>query len=243
MISVCIATYNGALFIKEQLNSMLSQLQADDEIIISDDGSTDATLSIIQRYHDSRIRVIHHSRNTPINPHSVWDRMACVRKNFEEALKQAKGDVIFLADQDDVWMPDKVEKVLANMSDKAFCVVHDCKVVDGDLQTINESMFSSYRPCFNRLGWLWKSPFMGCCMVVRKEVLTKALPIPDCVEYDTWLGVISSAMGEVQILKQPLILYRRHGKNISTCSQKSENPLLTKLQRRYFLIKNLIKKI
>lgn len=240
MISVCIATYNGALFIQEQLNSILPQLQSDDEIIISDDGSTDATLSMIHRYQDSRIRIIHHSRNATINPDSVWDRMACVRNNFEEALKQAKGDVIFLSDQDDVWMPDKVEKVLASMTDKTLCVVHDCKVVDGDLQIIDESMFDRYRPCFNRIGWLWKSPFMGCCMVVRKEVLTKALPIPACVEYDTWLGVVASSMGEVRILRQALILYRRHGKNISTCSQKSKNPLATKLQRRYFLIKNLI---
>lgn len=240
MISVCIATYNGEAFIHAQLESILSQLHDDDEIIISDDGSTDNTLCIIRQYQDSRIHVISHHKFKE-KAVSVWDKMTCVRENFEEALKYAKGDVIFISDQDDVWLPNKVQSVLDSMSIETSCIVHDCKIVNNDLHVINNSMFQIYSPCFNRWGWLWKSPFMGCCMAIRREVIQRALPIPINVEYDTWLGIVASKMGTLKVIHEPLILYRRHGNNISTCSQKSNNNLLTKLQRRYFVIKNLVK--
>ena len=96
MISVCIATYNGERFIREQIDSILRQLSSDDEIIVSDDGSTDDTISIINSIDDKRIRIIEGPRK-----HSPTH-------NFECAMKEAKGYYIFLADQDDVWKPNKV---------------------------------------------------------------------------------------------------------------------------------------
>ena len=97
MISVCVATYNGEKFIREQIESILCQLSSDDEIIVSDDGSTDGTIVIINCIGDKRIRIIEGPRK-----HSPTF-------NFENALKEAKGDYIFLADQDDVWKTNKVE--------------------------------------------------------------------------------------------------------------------------------------
>lgn len=95
MISVCMATYNGEEYIKEQLESILCQLGEMDEIIISDDGSTDNTLNIIESYNDSRIKI-----------HINTGKHGFVY-NFENALQKAKGEYIFLSDQDDIWLPEK----------------------------------------------------------------------------------------------------------------------------------------
>ena len=97
MISVCIATYNGARYIGEQLASILKQLSAEDEVVVSDDGSTDGTLDIVRSFNDRRIRIVDGPRR-----HSPT-------LNFEWALRNAKGEYIFLADQDDVWLPDKLK--------------------------------------------------------------------------------------------------------------------------------------
>lgn len=103
MISVCIATYNGGKYIKEQLDSILFQLGKDDEVIISDDSSTDDTLSILESYHDERIVILTNQKfHSPVY-------------NFENALKSAKGDFIFLSDQDDIWEPTKVEVMLDSL--------------------------------------------------------------------------------------------------------------------------------
>ena len=108
MISVCIATHNGEKYIKEQLDSILCQLSTEDEVVISDDGSTDKTIDVILSLRDSRIQLYQYHQTAKGKVSHYY-----VCKNFENALKQAKGDYIFLADQDDFWMPNKVEKCLA----------------------------------------------------------------------------------------------------------------------------------
>lgn len=110
MISVCIATHNGAHYIKEQIESILCQLGTNDEIIISDDGSTDNTIDILLAFNDKRIIIYHYKQPVKSKHSHIY-----VCKNFENALKHAKGDYIFLADQDDWWMPNKVMKCLEDL--------------------------------------------------------------------------------------------------------------------------------
>ena len=112
MISVCMATFNGGKFIREQLESILSQLPPDAEIIIADDGSTDDTLLVVDSLNESRIRVL------------PAERHLGVIYNFERALRASKGEIVFLADQDDVWLPGKVEMCLAALNE-ADLVMHD----------------------------------------------------------------------------------------------------------------------
>jgi glycosyltransferase involved in cell wall biosynthesis len=106
--SVCMATFNGEKYIRRQIESIISQLSQDDEIIISDHGSTDGTVEIIKEFKDSRIKLIckesHH-----IDRKSVIDRFRLVTQNFENALSAASGDYIFLSDQDDIWDKKKIE--------------------------------------------------------------------------------------------------------------------------------------
>lgn len=109
------ATYNGAKYIKEQMDSILSQRFKENdnvelEIIVSDDGSTDDTISILESYHDSRIKIFHH-KNYSKYKYFKANRLAS--SNFENAITKATGDYLFLADQDDVWLPSKIDKSLS----------------------------------------------------------------------------------------------------------------------------------
>lgn len=135
--SVLLASYNGAEYIKEQLESILNAVGPTDEIIISDDGSTDSTVNIItgMAEADSRIRIVKGPGRGVI-------------KNISSALPLAQGDFIFLADQDDVWLSDKVDTVLNlfNSHPETTCVLHDMVIVNSSLETQHESYFS-FRQC------------------------------------------------------------------------------------------------
>ena len=121
MISVCMATYNGEKYIREQMDSILQQLGEGDELIISDDLSSDKTVEIIKSYKDKRIKLYIHG-----------DNHGFVR-NFENALVHADGDIIFLSDQDDIWMPDKVKVTIAALANCDF-TVSDCITINENEQ-------------------------------------------------------------------------------------------------------------
>ncbi|WP_394775110.1 glycosyltransferase family 2 protein [Flavobacterium sp.] len=225
-ISVCIATYNGGKFIKEQLDSILLQLNTSDEIIISDDGSSDNTLEILESYNDSRIKIFRNSfRNIILN--------------FEFALKQAKGDYIFLSDQDDVWLPNKVKVFLYSLTSYDV-VVSNCKVVNANLEIINESFFQLNNSKKGLLSNLIKNSYLGCCLAFKKEVLIKALPFPKTIPmHDIWLGFVSELFFKSKFIEEPLLLYRRHGKNESPTAENSPYNLFLKLKFRLNIIKYL----
>lgn len=232
MISVCMATYNGEQYIKEQIDSILNQLDADDELIISDDGSTDKTIEIINSYHDRRIKLFLYNSN-------------CYSKNFENAIKKANGDYIFLSDQDDVWLPGKVNKCLKMLQDYDF-VVTDAKVVDKDKNIILNSYF---KYCKVKKGFLYNvlfTRYVGACMAFRKEVLKSILPIPKNNKYiahDYWIACVCEKKYRVCLLDIPLLLYRRHSNNASSgIFGQSKLKLYEKIYKRLyilFLLKNI----
>lgn len=232
MISVCMATYNGAVYIKEQLESILSQLSPEDEIIISDDGSTDATLEVVAAMNEPRIRVVQ------------GPRMKSPSKNFENALSYAKGDYIFLCDQDDVWQPNKVA-VMSEALQSSACVISDCQVVDAGLNVMDSSFYHVVRKHEGRwYNLLVRNCYLGCCMAMRREVLDKALPFPDHIPmHDIWLGNVAAFYFSLQFIPNPLIAYRRHGKNASTTSDPSTSSLWQKLDYRYRIVAGLLSRI
>lgn len=224
-LSVVMATYNGSLYIKEQLESILYQLGEEDEVIISDDCSTDDTLEIIESYHDSRIK--------------IWKgkKFGSPVFNFENALKQAQGDIIFLSDQDDVWLPKKVE-IMAFYLSEYDVVVSNCYIVDKDLKVIRDSFFQVNT---NRRGFwknLYDNHYLGCCMAFRKGVLDVILPFPRKIAmHDIWIGLCSEVFFQPILIDDKLLLYRRHGGNASDTSEKSSASLWGKISSRvYFLI-------
>lgn len=209
MISVCITTYNGEKFLKQQIDSIIIQLEKDDEIIVSDDGSSDSTLQIIQDYNDKRIKLFHHS------PQNSKYRFSFTTNNFENALKHAKGEYIFLADQDDIWKDDKVEKCL-NLLKKGYnLILHDCDIINENNNKMGDSYFEINKSQKGILKNLSNNSYLGCCMVIDRKYLHKALPFPKTpVPHDIWIGLIYEKFGEVIFIDQKLISYRRHGGNV-----------------------------
>lgn len=232
MISVCIATYNGGKYISEQIKSILKQLNNNDEIIISDDGSIDDTLEIINEIKDSRIKVFNND-----GKHGFVG-------NFENALSKAIGDYIFLCDQDDVWIDNKVEVVMNYLENYDF-VVHDCYQTDSDLNIIHESRFKLYnlKPGFWRL--LYKMRFIGCCMAFNRKVLDSCLPFPEkhnLLEHDTWFMLIAERYFKYALINDKLIYYRRHGANTSDGGLKSSNTLSNMIYRRIYKYNQVIRR-
>ncbi len=232
MISVCMATYNGEKYISEQIESILCQIEDEDELIISDDGSKDNTLNIIEHFQDKRIRILHNN-------------MGCYTKNFENALSHANGDYIFLCDQDDIWMPDKVRVTMEKFSETgADFLVSAATVVDGEKKLLQESTFESGATKVGFWYNLLKTSYIGACMAFNKNVLKRALPIPGKDKYiahDYWIACISELYFQTALIEKPLIMYRRHGNNASPALGKSNLSILERVYKRiytlYFLLK------
>ncbi len=208
-ISVCMAVYNGEHFFPEQMRSILPQLSADDEVVIVDDGSKDATLDRIAAFNDPRILVKQHRRNEG------------VISSFEDALRFAKGEIIFFADHDDIWAANKVDKVLAAFaSDPGVSIVSTAfSLIDENGDPMEDATYSK-RPPFTSgfFANLYMNRFQGSTMAIRRTLLPHILPFPkDCsFVHDEWIGLRNALVGgRVVHLPQPLLLYRRHGNNDS----------------------------
>lgn len=230
MISVCIATYNGAKYIAEQLASILKQLSAEDEVVVSDDGSTDGTIDIVRSLNDRRIRIVDGPRR-----HSPT-------LNFEWALRNAKGEYIFLADQDDVWLEGKVTRCVEELQ-MCDCVVSDARVTDSLLNTTSESLFQLMHVKRGRLSnLLWRNGYTGCCMAFKREVLNKALPFPtDISMHDIWIGNVAAFCGSLHFINDRLLLFRRHDTTASCNGKGSNYSLWQKFSFRWHTLKNIVK--
>ncbi len=231
-ISVCIATYNGSRFIKKQLESILRQLSEDDEVIISDDGSTDDALDVINSLNDKRIKVFKHIKDKSISK-KYLSSFYYASYNFENAIKHATGDIIYLSDQDDIWAANRIAHTLPYM--KEFDILMcNYSVIDAN-DNIVISKYLGPRPISKFLIYnLWKIPFRGCCMTLTREALQKALPFPkNCINHDLWIGLYLVHKGyKCKYIDEPLHLYRDHTDNVSSVVGKSPNRLWFKIHYR-----------
>jgi len=230
-ISVCIPTYNGELYIRQQLDSILCQLSENDEIIISDDSSDDKTIDIIKSYKDDRIFLIEHC--TYKNP--IY--------NLENALNHAKGELIFLSDQDDIWMPEKVS-IMCNHLLNNDLVLHDCIITNTDLSVKEISFFKFNNSKKGLLPNLRKNSYIGCCMAFKSSILKKVLPFPkDIPLHDLWIGFVSELFFKSIFIDEKLLLYRRHSNNQSFTGEKSNYTIFRKFMFRFNCIKYIPKLI
>lgn len=230
MVSVCLASYNGEPFIEDQVKSILAQLQFGDELIVSDDCSTDNTVKILSRINDNRLKL-----HINTGPHGFTP-------NFENALKYATGDIIFLSDQDDIWLPGKYDACLQALQ-KYDLIVTNSKVTDEKLNVINESFFSIYSSGAGILKNIFIcSTYYGSCMAFRKSLLKYALPFPKYKElgHDLWLGLVAETVGQVKFIDTPYLLYRRLDSSVTVVGNlltRSKKPLLQKIQKRFIIYK------
>jgi len=232
-ISVCLATYNGEKYIKEQLDSILVQLSEDDEVIISDDGSKDRTLDIIRGLKDVRIKIFKNSLQKGYS------------KNFENAITISQGDIIFLADQDDVWMPNKVVLMLRKL-EKVDIVISNAEIVDENLKAVHASHFELRSVKKGFFVNFLKTRYIGACMAFKRKILNKALPFPNNQKYcahDYWLTLVTEFYYKVELEDTPLLKYRRHDLNASNGGGKSSKPIMERLLVRLYSFLNLLTRV
>jgi len=215
MRSVVLATCQGERFIGEQLDSILSQLAPEDEVIVSDDASTDRTLEVITGRRDPRVRVLAHDT-----------RVGYVR-NFQRAIQESRGEIVFFSDQDDVWLPGKVITLEAALRNSR-CVASDAIVVDDRLQTLHRSYFE-WRGTrgFSGLSIYLKPPIVGATLACRREYLQTLLPFPPGVPHDFWITCNAACDGALAVVRTPLILYRRHTNALSVSATSRRRGMKT----------------
>lgn len=229
-LSVCMATCNGSRFIRGQLESILSQLGPDDELIVSDDASSDDTLDIVRGYDDPRIRVL--SGNVFQSP----------LRNFEHALRHARGRILVLSDQDDLWLPGRLELVherLDKAIDRVALIMMDGEIVDATGNCLEESIFRANRAAAGILKNVYDNTYSGCCLAFTRPLLEIALPFPPRVPmHDMWLGILAEIFGRVEFVPVTTIRYRRHAANTSF----RRASLAKQIMRRIFLVSSLLRR-
>lgn len=218
------ATYNGEQYLKEQIDSILCQLKQDDELIISDDGSTDTTCDIIRSYQDSRIQLYHNE-----GEHGF-------KSNFENALNKAAGEYIFLADQDDVWIENKYADVLAKLQEYDL-VLTDSIVTNKNLEVIHPSFFKVNKCAPGLFRNIIRTAFYGSCMAFNRRILNLSLPLcsPKSIGHDQWIGMVACVSGRVLFYDKPYLKYRRLSTSVTTVGSlwtRSKRPLYRKVWDR-----------
>jgi len=216
-ISVAMCTYNGACFITEQLISIAAQTQLPDEVIICDDDSSDGTLDIIARFASNAPFSINYYKN----PTQLG-----VAKNFEFAISLCTGDIIFLCDQDDVWLPQKIEKIISVFlaNEHIGLVFSNGFVTDSRLSRLGYTVWETYgldeksqRTLTGEdpLSFLIRRyAITGATMAFRSNLKKIILPIPEYWIHDAWISCLAASQGSIATVIEPLILYRQHEGNV-----------------------------
>lgn len=205
-ISIAMTSYNGAKYLQQQIDSFLTQTRQPDELVICDDGSTDSTFEILEKFRQIAPFAVLVFRNEANLGHA---------KNFEKAISLCTGDIIFLSDQDDVWFETKVENMV-NCFDRignTQIAIHDCDICDV------EGRLSGGRLFENRTTKRGKESIHihGCCTVVTREMVNICLPLPplECGRYghDDWLHLAGQYLNVRKVVDKSYQYYRRHELN------------------------------
>lgn len=238
-LSVAICTYNGSKFLFEQLQSIAKQTRQPDELVVCDDRSTDSSVEIVRKFASSvpfPVRVFVNSENLGST------------RNFEQVIRLCEGEIIALADQDDVWLPEKLERMeqIFTNSPNVGLAFSDAAIVDASLKATGERMWSLLN--FNEKeqgairngqalhvllpGWF----VTGATAAFRARFRELLLPIPLdlALIHDGWLGAVISSVADVTLIPEPLILYRQHAQQQIGAPESSpevDQSVLAALQR------------
>ena len=216
-ISVAMAVYNGEAYLPEQLDSILKQLEPQDEIVVSYDKSKDNTWQLLQEYQNKypQIRVLENG-NPGING------------NFNNAIAGCKGDYIFICDQDDRWADNKRAAVVETFEKTgADMVIHNGVHIDSTGQVISEPFFSMYRIGDGKVKNFLKPRYSGCCTAFTADMAAKIMPMPMKLDaYDHWIGTVGEFFGRIAYDDRILLYHRLHGGNVTPVSARSAGVIL-----------------
>lgn len=232
MISVCLASYNGEDYIVQQIDSILKQLSVDDELIVSDDGSIDSTVTLLRNISDPRIKICFNKQR----PAYVSHNFEYTTSNFNNALRSCKGDYIFLSDQDDIWLPNKV-KLLRDALDSYDLVLSNCLYMNGAGVIAEHTKFTNLPPKKSVFANLVSNSFQGSTMAFNRRILELSLPIPVNTPHDMWLGFIALWSGKVFFCEHPTMIYRRHSNTVTAQhGEKNYTSLFFKIKYRIVFV-------
>ena len=236
-VAVVVATYNGATYLRAQLESIVQQTYKPSQIIIVDDASVDDTITIAHAFaaHHPEVMVVQNET-----------RLGYI-KNFEKGMLLANASYVALSDQDDIWVPHKIELLMYAIGDQMLAY-SDSELIDANGDLLHKKMstiknqLAYHTPIMYTIG-AWAP---GHAMLFKKELIDKATPFPTLVTHDFWLGFVATCYSRVVYVNEPLVHYRQHTQNaIGADTKKNKTTSLTMAQKNkthvpawnYFLIK------
>ncbi|MEQ1582076.1 MAG: glycosyltransferase family 2 protein [Steroidobacteraceae bacterium] len=206
LVSIVLCTYNGSRFLSEQLDSLFAQTYPHFEIVAVDDASTDETVAVLKRYaaREARLRIV-------VNPANLG-----FARNFERALGLSRGALIAPCDQDDIWLPEKIESLLAAIEGHAMAYC-DSTLVDEHAAPLGHTLSRvvPMRDLDDPLPLAFGNCVSGHAMLFRRSLLERALPMPSGFYHDWWLATVAAATGGIRFCDRSLVLYRQHGGNVT----------------------------
>jgi glycosyltransferase involved in cell wall biosynthesis len=226
-VSVCMATYNGQEYVSEQISSILGQLSSKDELIVVDDASKDGTADVVRRIGDPRIVLM----PNPENKGYV--------ASFERAIAASRGEYIMLSDQDDVWLPGRVDLLIKSLQDKTFAA-SNFTVFGGPankLQRVQLKRADGHRWVANLITtWIGVRPYYGCTMAFRADGKRLVLPFPGFLNetHDQWIAVVANLHREMAHVEEATVARRLHEQNTTP---KSRRPLAVIVSARIMLLR------
>ena len=243
-VAILLSTYNGSVYLEEFLNSLGKQTYRDFLLIIRDDGSTDSTISIINKYSESNPNYILIESGKNIG----------IKKSFSKLLSYAyqmkEINYFMFADQDDVWLPTKVETSIIRMRNlevlhKQPLLIHtDLKVVDRNLNLISNSFFKfqSLDPRKDRLNnLLMQNIVTGCTVIMNRLLIDRCHEVPEeAIMHDWWLALNASVYGSIHLIEEASMLYRQHGQNSVGAKQLSIKYIMNRLSDKFSITDNII---
>ncbi len=211
-VSILVATYNGAIYLDDQLRSIVAQASPDDEIIVMDDCSSDDSRAIVARYERN-----HPNLRLVANDHNIG-----VRATFETLLRIATKEAVILSDQDDIWIDGRRDQMIEELRRDGCVAVLTNALVLTEHGAERTFFRKEHSPNVHSIlkNYIHNN-FIGCAMAIRRDVLELALPFPATISmHDWWLGSCAIALGEVRYLRSPSLLYRRHTSNQSAGTRR-----------------------
>lgn len=230
-VSVALPVYNGAMYLKPQLDSILAQLKPNDELVVAYQPSTDRSLEILEQYQkvDARVKVYPNEKTG-------------VTANFDLALSKCQGNYIFISDQDDVWVEGKRDRCVETLQQSgAELVIHNAVHTDDALVPQKETFFEIYPIGPGRWKNIKKPRMSGCCMAMTRDMRDRVLPIPEMHGYDQWIAVLAEWSGKITYLDDVLLLHRLHGDNVTTGTRKLSVVLRCRVKLMASLVMRLIR--
>nr|WP_314213828.1 glycosyltransferase [Pseudarthrobacter equi] len=226
-VSVCMATYNGQEYVAEQIQSILSQLSPEDELIVVDDASKDSTLDVVRRIEDPRIVLLPSAENKGYVA------------SFEKAVSASRGEYIMLSDQDDIWLPGRVEKLVDALQTKDFAA-SNFTVFGGPANRYHKVQLKesdSGRWVANLVTtWIGIRPYYGCTMAFRAAAKKQILPFPEFLTetHDQWIAIVANLNRSMVHVAAPTVARRLHDENTTP---KSRRPVSVILRARIMLLR------